>query len=217
MDNIIDKNKHTETKTENKLSETDLLLNQRQVLVDNIKEINSNMFKVVVAIIPGLISMMISYADFIVPEKYGPFVRFFIIEFILILSMVISAFLFDANIHRDYVVAIDKYLYEKYSVTCLIYEGELSREHVTGVSGIFPLMTSLIGCSVGTIIIVLIVAAIINDLNYYMDSKWHLLLLAFIILQILGYTIILLKNQIRKIKQKSEITDDCLRYLKRKK
>ena len=65
MDNIIDKNKHkhTETKTENKLSETDLLLNQRQVLVDNIKEINSNIFKVVVAIISGLISMMISYAD----------------------------------------------------------------------------------------------------------------------------------------------------------
>lgn len=202
-------------KNESDISEVNILLEQRKVLVDNIKEINSNMFKVVVAIIPGMVSMIISYSDFIVPENVGPLVRFFIIEFILILSMVISAFLFDANIHRDYVVAIDKYLCEEYSITALIYEGELSRNHVTGVNGIFPLMTTLIGCSAGAIIIVLILAAIINDISYYTSSIWHIFLLGFIILQILFYGIIIAKNHVRKVKQKSKISDECLDYLNR--
>lgn len=35
-----------------------ILLEQRKTLVDNIKELNGNMFKVIIAVIPCLVSMV---------------------------------------------------------------------------------------------------------------------------------------------------------------
>lgn len=89
-----------------------ILLEQRKTLVDNIKELNGNMFKVIIAVIPCLVSMVLSYYKLIVPTKYAPYIRFAAIEITLILAMTVSAFLFNANIYRDYISAIDRLVLE---------------------------------------------------------------------------------------------------------
>ncbi len=167
--------KFDNTKDFNIICEVDMtnvkiLLEQRKILVDNIKELNGNMFKVIIAVIPCFISMILSYYKLIVPTKYASYIRFAAIEIILILAMTVSAFLFNANIYRDYISAIDRHLYTKYNISSLIYEGELSKIHITGTKGTFPLITTLISFSVAIPFLVVIIIVFINDLNFYIQS-----------------------------------------------
>lgn len=192
-----------------------ILLEQRKILVDNIKELNGNMFKVIIAVIPCLVSMILSYYKLIVPIKYASYIRFAAIEIILILAMTVSAFLFNANIYRDYISAIDRHLYTKYNISSLIYEGELSKIHITGTKGTFTLITTLISFSVAIPFLVVIVIVFINDLNFYISSICHFSLILFLIAQISCYGILILKNHERKIGKYSKVSEDCYDYINR--
>lgn len=192
-----------------------ILLEQRKTLVDNIKELNGNMFKVIIAVIPCLVSMVLSYYKLIVPTKYAPYIRFAAIEIILILAMTVSAFLFNANIYRDYISAIDRHLYTKHNISSLIYEGELSKIHITGTKGTFPLITTLISFSVAIPFLVVIVIIFINDLSFYISSVYHFSLILFLIAQISCYGILILKNHERKIGKYSKVSEDCYNYINR--
>jgi len=192
-----------------------ILLEQRKTLVDNIKELNGNMFKVIIAVIPCLVSMVLSYYKLIVPTKYAPYIRFAAIEIILILAMTVSAFLFNANIYRDCISAIDRHLYTKHNISSLIYEGELSKIHITGTKGTFPLITTLISFSVAIPFLVVIVIIFINDLSFYISSVYHFSLILFLIAQISCYGILILKNHERKIGKYSKVSEDCYNYINR--
>lgn len=107
-----------------------ILLEQRKTLVDNIKELNGNMFKVIIAVIPCLVSMVLSYYKLIVPTKYAPYIRFAAIEIILILAFsfvftvavfVVSAFVSFSAVETESVVSLltEKELVSAFSFTSL--------------------------------------------------------------------------------------------------
>lgn len=191
--------------------ELSIIREQRNILLDSIKELNSNMFKVIIAILPLIGVVLGSYID-VINEPYGPTIRFAILELILVLSMVICACLFAANINRDYISAIDSYTYDKYGISVFLYEGKPSMMHLTGMKGTFPLMTLLIGGSVATNIIILSSYIIISDMSFYQDKIY---LLVLFLIQVIVFALIIATNFKRKISQKSKIIDDCLKYLYR--
>lgn len=194
--------------------EIDLLLKQRDKLIENLKDTYGNMFKIIVAIIPVLISLLLTYTD-IVSKEHVPYVRFFLIEFIMIFSMTIVAFLFNGNIKRDYISAVDLYLYDKYKITYLFYEGDLSKEDITGIKGTFPLTTTLIGISAGTAVLFFVAFSIYSDRHFYTDSLLGQAMAIFILLQTLSFLAIALMNWVRKVTKKSSVTESCYHYLNR--
>lgn len=191
--------------------EIELLLDQRKALILDIKEFNSNMFKVIVVIIPLIAAWITSYFS-IVNEVYAPIIRYIILEIIFLLSLVICACLFGANINRDYIAAIDAYLFDTYHISVLFTNGELSAKHTTGIFGAFALTTSLIGCSAACGILFFAIYVIKQDWAFY-HEHWYLFLL--FITQIILYGIILIINMRRKITQNSPVKQDCLNYLNR--
>lgn len=82
------------------------------MLVDNIREQNSHIFMIIVAIIPALATLAVSYSDIVVGIA-AVVIRYIILEILLLLSMVICACLFAENNDRDYISAIDIYLFEE--------------------------------------------------------------------------------------------------------
>lgn len=196
--------------------EIDLLLKQREVLVENIKEINGNMFKVIVATIPVLITLLLSYSEKVIPSSSAPLIRFFIIQFIIILAMTISAFLFNGNVNRDYIVAVDKYLYDNYRISALFYESDLSREDITGTKGVFPLITMLIGVSASFVVSAFVIYSIYIDASvFYFKNIGGIFLFAFMIFEIISYAYLIYLNHKRKVNKNSSITDACVKYLNR--
>lgn len=191
--------------------EIELLLEQRKTLTSDIKELNSNMFKVIVAIIPIIATLVASYFT-VISEGHASIIRYIVLEIVFVLSMVINACLFAANVNRDYITAIDKYLFDTHDVTVLVYSGELSRKHTTGIKGVFPLITGLIGCNAACVIILMFIYVIKQDINFYTS---HIYLLVLFLIQTVAYIVIICVNLKRKITKKSIITEDCLNYMKR--
>lgn len=196
--------------------EIDLLLKQRAVLVENIKEINGNMFKVIVATIPVLITLLLSYSEKVIPSSSAPLIRFFIIQFIIILAMTISAFLFNGNVNRDYIVAVDKYLYDNYKISALFYESDLSREDITGTKGVFPLITMLIGVSASIVVSAFVIYSIYTDASvFYFKNIGGIFLFVFMVFEITSYAYIIFLNHKRKVNKTSSITNACVEHLNR--
>lgn len=194
--------------------EIDLLLEQRNTLIADIKEFNSHIIKIVIALVPILATLGASY--FPAVSKTDAFlIRYIILEIIFILSMVISACLIGANVKRDYIAAIDSYMFEMYGISVLICNGELSRKHTTGVKGAFPLVTLLIGLNVVSILVLLMFNVVKQDWVFYKEHV-PLVLLLFIV-SVVFYGWIGIINVKRKFSEKSVITEECLDYMKRDK
>lgn len=200
--NMVDKN-----------LEIDLLLDQRNTLISDIKDFNNNIIKIVIALIPILATLVASYFSTISSDS-GFLIRYVVLEVIFILSMVISLCLFGANIKRDYIAAIDTYMFDTYGISVLICNGELSRKHTTGMKGVFPLMTLLMGFNAFCAIILLMIHVVKQDVIFYKD---HVYLLVLFFIQMVVYLIIICINLKRKIYGKSIITEECLSYMKRNK
>lgn len=128
--------------------------------------------------------------------------------------MVICACLFAANINRDYISAIDIYLFDKFDISVLFYSGELSKKHTTGMDGIFPCTTGLIGCSAVSLIAIFLIYILIHDKSFYLSNWWLLIISA---IQISAYILIIYANFRRKVTEKSDITEECLKYINRAK
>lgn len=203
-------NKFVEKKTK---LEIQLLLDQRESLISDIKELNNNMFKVIIVIIPLIATIAISYLS-LADKTYANIIRYIALEIILILSMVVVACLFAANVNRDYIAAIDKYIFDIYDIPVLFYGGELSMEHTTGLKGAFPLITGLIGSTATYLILLFLVYIFIHDINFYIS---HVYLPIMTSVQIIAYIYIICNNFKRKISKKSNITNECYNYIKRKK
>ncbi len=190
----------------------DLLLDQRKLLISEIKQLYNNISKIVVALIPILATLVASYMD-IIDSQRSLIIRFVILDSMIILSMILSMCLFCANIKRDYISAIDIHLFNMYGITELFCNGQLSRKHTTGVKGIFPIMAIVTGFSIACAILLLMSYTIKHDFDFY---KNHIYLLIILILQLLGFTIVIIMNLKRKVSQTSTITSDCLAYINRK-
>ena len=190
-----------------------LLLDQRKELISDIKELNGNMFKIVAAAITLSIAVFVTYFPQ-VNMADAHIVRYAVLEIILILSMVICACLFVANIDRDYISAIDTYLFDKYNISVLFYCGELSKKHTTGITGIFPITTLLIGISAIVLIVFFIIYIYIQDKSFYQSHKWLIYVLG---AQIIAYIPIICANFVRKVTKSSKVTTECLEYIKRSK
>lgn len=193
--------------------EMDLLLEQRNTLISDIKELNSDIIKIIIALIPVIVTLILSFFSQKVSVN-DTIVRYIVLEVVLILSMVIVACLLCANIKRDYIAAIDTYIFEKYGVSILICNGELSRKHTTGIKGAFPLMTLLIGVSSASVMLFLMYNIVKNDIDFY---KNHRAIVFVSSVQVLLYIIVIIINVKRKIFQKSIITEDCLNHMNRNK
>ena len=193
--------------------EIKLLLDQRKELVSDIKELNGNMFKIVAAVITLAIAVFVTYFPQ-VNMADAPIVRYAVLEIILILSMVICACLFAANIDRDYISAIDTYIFDKYNISALFYCGELSKKHTTGIIGIFPGTTLLIGFSAFVSIILFFIHIHIQDESFYQSHEY---LVGFFCVQVFLYALIIGANFIRKVTESSNITTECLEHIKRSK
>lgn len=193
--------------------EIDLLLEQRKMLISDTKELNSNMFKIIIAIIPIIATLVASYFT-VINDVRAYIIRFIVLEMVFILSMIIGAFLFAANINRDYIAAIDEYLLDTYDVTVLFYGGELSREHTTGMKGVFPLTTGLIGLNATCAIMLMFIYVIKFDISFYAS---HIYLLVLFAVQALAYLVIICINFNRKITKRSIITEECINYMERAK
>lgn len=193
--------------------EIELLLEQRRMLISDTKELNSNMFKVIIAIIPIIATLVASYFTSI-NDVHAYIIRCIVLEMVFILSMIIGAFLFAANVNRDYIAAIDEYLLNTYDMTVLFYGGELSREHTTGMKGVFPLTTGLIGLNAACAIILMFIYVIKFDIAFYIS---HIYLLVLFAIQALAYLVIICINFRRKITKSSIITSECLKYMERAK
>lgn len=188
-----------------------LLLEQRKLLISEIKELYSNISKTVIALIPIIATLVVSYTN-VISSKNSLVIRFVILDSMIILSMIISMCLFCANIKRDYIAAIDIHLFNVYGIRELFCNGELSKKHITGVNGVFPIMAITSGISIASSIVLLMCYVISQDLIFYINHKFILVVFA---IQIFGYIVVILMNFYRKIFKKSTITNDCLKYFTR--
>lgn len=208
-----------ETKTQtNKPDETvELLLQQRKDLEQNMSDMYQNMFKIIVAVI-ALIGTMFAANKWLSDDPAisfwnTPLFRFIIVEFVVITGITITAFLINTNINRDYIIAIDEFLKEKYGIKVLFNNGGLSRKHTTGFKETFPLTTFILGTSILLLLLVAFIHFMCNDWNYYKKHFYLLIILAF---QGLGISAVLIKNFVRKTKRgESSLTKDVLNYLNR--
>lgn len=199
---------------DNKNLELNLLLDQRNILVESNRVNNNNMMKIIVALLPEIILIVLT---FIFNVSNGPLIRLSAFELMLILSLSVFAFLVNMNVFRDYISAIDKYLYEKYDISSLIFEGELSKKHLTGIKGLFPELTTLIALSVVTCGVILFSFIIKTDLSYYISNKIYFVFLSLIGIQVLIFIILGLKNIKRKAGKDDSILNDCYEYISRTK
>lgn len=193
----------------------ELLLEQRKLLITSINEQNNHVFMLVIAIIPALATLLVSYSD-IITGIATTIIRYIVLEVLLLLSMVICACLFAANNDRDYITAIDIYLFEKYGVSALFYQGELGNKHITGTKGVFVRMTTLIGVNAVCFMGICFVYALMHDISFYCSNIWLLIIM---VVQIIAYIRIVLANIKRKHQEDClhEVTQECLTYLRRTK
>lgn len=195
----------------------DLLLQQRKELEQDIKDMYSNMFKIILAILAFVGTAFAANKWFFDGESSSlwnsPIFDFIIIEFIVVTALSITAFLINTNVNYDYIIAIDKFLEKKYGIKVLFHNGSLSRKHTTGVKGAFPLATIVLGASIILLVVAIVVYFICIDWDFYIKHLYLLLILGF---QGIGLGAVLFINCVRKSNRKeSPITTDVLDYFNR--
>ena len=192
--------------------ELNLLTSQREEIVKDMKELTERAVKLLITFVPLGATLLFSYLT-VAYEAYAPALRFAIVEMIILLSMVITGCLFAANVDRDYIAAIDEYIFEHNDVSDLFFAGELSKKHTTGIRGAFPLMMIVCGFSVACAVGVLSIEFFKFDRIFYQQNP-HLV--AIMVDQLIAFAAVLLVNAKRKVSLKSEVTNECLTYLNRK-
>ena len=198
---------------EQKKYELELLMEQRREIVSDMGKLTENAAKLLITFLPLVATLIVSYFS-VVSKAYAPILRFAVIEAIIILIMIVSACLYAANVDRDYIAAIDEYIFEHYDISVLFFSGILSRKHTTGINGVFPMMTTLIGASAACVLLMVAVWFFRYDSAFY---KNNIHLVVFLTAQMAAFGRIILKNDKRKRTAQSEVMNDCLDYLNRRK
>ena len=190
--------------------EVELLLDQRKELINSIDKMYSNMFKVIIAVIPLIGTIAVADSSVATGEGsfFSPFVKFVMLELLLLFSMAISVFLFNTNVNRDYIIAIDTYLSKKYGITALLHNGELSRKHTTGISGVFPQTTILLGFGAIIFAAILALRVVMTDCSFYKNNLY--LLLFFIYPNIISFCYFYNEFFTQRIRQAYKSYKRCL-------
>ena len=124
------------------------------------------------------------------------------------MAIFIEAVLITGNNQRYYISAIDDYLYNKYRITALIYEGTLNRKHTIGKS-FFTLITTS-----AAVIAVLISLWLFEELNLWNIMKSNQFFIILFILEIFLFLGIIVYNFYNKFKT-PKVYLDCMEFLDR--
>lgn len=187
--------------------ELELLVRQRDQLVEALAKTNSNFIKTIFLFLTGIITLSAtSDSDFFI-GKSG-FLKIILIQVVLLLILFTAIQLLSGNIQRYYIAAIDQYIKEKYGIHVLFYQGAISLKHTVGLKGRFHYMTTMMGVFFAVLFI-----WVIYELNIYEIFKGNIILIILTCAEIIFLMFILFMNHCNKRKGSQEFLD-CIAYLK---
>lgn len=187
---------------ETNYTEVDLLIMQRNQLVDALARTNSAFHKTILAFFAALASIVA--AEYFNSSK--KIVVLFVIQLILMIILFVEALLISGNIKRYYISAIDDFLLEKYQISSLFYQGNLSRKHTIEKS-FFTNITY--GIIIITMILFLWILYEFQFLNYIKNNVFYIILVTVEVVFILW---IMFYNFYDK-KRGPKIYKECIEYL----
>lgn len=187
--------------------EFELLIAQRNQLVDALSRTNSTFQKVLFAIFTGLVSIIVADSLDKLSNKIWPL---FLIQIIIMLIFFITALLISGNAQRYYISAIDDYIWEEYGISVLFYQGKMSRVHTIGRKSFFTFITYSVG-----ILATILAIWLIIELGIWTHIEGNILYIFLLIAEITVIVIIVAYNLFDKNRE-PKIYKECLSHLRRK-
>ena len=187
--------------------EFELLISQRNQLVDALSKTNSTFQKILLAFFTGLVSIMVADS---IDKLFNETWVLFLIQMMIMLGLFITALLISGNMQRYYISAIDDYIWEEYGISVLFYQGKMGREHTIGRKSFFTFITY----SVGILVAILVIWMII-ELGIWTYIEGNILYIFLLIAEIAVIAIIVVYNLLDK-KREPKIYKECLSHLRRK-
>lgn len=185
-----------------------LLVKQREIIIGHIthfeKALHTYFFSMITVVTAGT-SLIVSKTIVVTPVLMFIFSQAFFLVVLFLLGLLLSM-----NNHRDYIRAIDKHVEERYGITSLFYQGEISYKHINKFDSKFAVITTMGG------VIAILLSAYFIVINWTQLSK--------IIMQDPVYSIIVIgeglvlvwilgKNMLYKLFGKSRYYDDVYTHL----
>lgn len=187
--------------------ELDLLIRQRNQLVEALAKTNSNFIKTIFAFLTGIITLSATRdSKFFLGASN--FLKIILIQVVLLLVLFTAIQLFNGNIQRYYIAAIDQYIKEKYGIHILFYQGAISLKHTIGFKGRFHYMTTMMGIFVSVLFI-----WVSYELNI-IEILFENMIFAILTCAEISFLIYILYLNYHNKKRGSEEFLDCFAYLK---
>lgn len=187
--------------------ELELLIRQRDQLIEGLAKTNSNFIKTIFAFLTGIITLSAT-SDSNNFLGVSNFLKIVLIQVVFLLVLFTAIQLINGNIQRYYITAIDQYIKEKYGIHILFYQGAISLKHTIGFKGRFHYMTTMMGIFIAVLFI-----WVFSELNIIEIFKENIIFAILTGAELLFLFYILFINYHNKKKGAEEFWD-CLAYLK---
>jgi hypothetical protein len=179
-----------------------MLIEQRKMLVDDITFFTNAFHKSIFAVVGGSAVM----GGFIITVGNFALGIFAATQVLILGGFFIMMLLLCMNVDCEYIRAIDKYIYDKYNVKTLFYQGYIRYKHVMKLNSEFSSLTFLVGILASLFVIVFIIWNVEFIIQYW--YYWIIVVVELIIM-----FVFIRKNFIYKAKGESKYYDDVYYFL----
>ena len=190
----------------------ELLISQRDQLVESLDKVNSTFQKTILALLTGLVSIVAANS---IKNLLDKTLLLLLFQVMIMLIFFIVALLISGNSKRYYIRAIDDYVWEEYGISTLFYEGKPGRDHAIGTKSLFPFLTACCGVIVAILFLWLTVEL---DLFKSLSVKeiGDIVYIVLLVVEFAVLLIVVIYNTKDKYRDPLVYTD-CINYLRREK
>lgn len=193
---------------DNETKSLELLLSQREHLLEDLSNINSVFHKTIFAFFTGIITLIAAESFLPISNRL---VIMILMQIIIIITIFIQTILISGNIKRYYIWAIDDFIEKQYKINVLFYQGKISKDHTIGYKHLFPIITTSF-----TIITIVLIFWIITEYNFFEYICSNIVYNILVLLEFILIIFVMIYNFINKFRTPKEYLD-CINHLNRKK
>lgn len=184
----------------------ELLIQQRNLLIDALAKTNSTFQKTLIALFTGLLSMIATES---IKEIKNSIVILSLLQIVIFLFIFNILLLISGNEQRNYISAIDDFILERYNTNVLVYQGKIARDHVIGKKSFYTYIFSAL-----IITIFLFLFWLVYELDIVLYFVENVMYITLLVMEFLIIITLLIHNFVDKFKE-PKAYKMCLDYLRK--
>lgn len=186
--------------------EFELLIHQRNLLIDALAKTNSTFQKTLIALFTGLISMIATES---IKEIKNSIVILSLLQIVILLFIFIIMLLITGNEQRNYISAIDDFILERYDTNVLVYQGKIARDHIIGKKSFYTYIFSALYFTM-----FLFMFWLVYELDIVLYFAEDVLYIVLLVMELLLIILLLVHDFVDKFRE-PKAYKMCLDYLRK--